>query len=103
MKIEGIEIELNSVYEQGLREEIMSRVSFLFTLLRGTIPMNRAIGLPPTLIDLTHHEARAQFSVAAIELIDTCEPRAEVDSIDFVDDGSGRIIPKVVIVYHGDD
>lgn len=103
MKIEGIEIEFNSEYERGLREEITSRISFLFSLLAGTIPMNRAIGLPERLIDLMNYESRAEFTVAAIELIDTCEPRAAVDSIDFVQNEYGKTIAKVVIAYHGDN
>lgn len=103
MKIEGIEIEINSVYERGLREELTSRISFLFSILQGTIPMNRAIGLPERLIDLKSFGLRAQFTVAAIELIETYEPRVSVDSIDFIEDDFGKSIPKVVIVYHGDN
>lgn len=103
MRIEGIEIELNSVYERELREELLSRISFLFSMLQGTIPMNRAIGLPEQLIDLNTFESRAQFTVAAIELIESCEPRAAVDSIDFIEDEFGKSIPKVVIAYHGDN
>lgn len=103
MRIEGIEIEFNSEYEQGLREEITSRIAFLFSIFSGTIPMNRALGLPDYLPDLKSHEERAQFTVAAIELIDNYEPRAAVDSIDFIKDENGTIIPKVVIAYHGDN
>ena len=94
MKIEGIEIEINSVYERGLREELTSRISFLFSILQG---------LPERLIDLNSFESRAQFTVAAIELIETYEPRVSVDSIDFIEDDFGKSIPKVVIVYHGDN
>ena len=46
---------------------------------------------------------RAEFTVAAIELIDMCEPRAAVDSIDFVQNEYGKTIAKVVIAYHGDN
>jgi len=103
LKIEGIDIIVNSIYERELREELISRISFLFTVLQGTIPMNRAIGLPESLIDLESFESRAQFTVAAIDLIEAYEPRVSVDSIDFIEDKFGKLIPKVVIVYHGDD
>lgn len=103
MRIEGIEIELNSVYERELREELLSRISFLFSILQGTIPMNRAIGLPEQIVDLNIYESRAQFTVAAIELIDMCEPRAAVDSVEFIENEFHKLIPKVVITYHGDN
>ena len=45
--IDGVQIIINSVYEKKLREDIFNKIKFLLTLIKGTIPMNREIGIIP--------------------------------------------------------
>ena len=48
--IDGVKIVLNGAYEKELRGEILDKCMFLLTLIKGTIPMNREIGLDPDII-----------------------------------------------------
>ena len=47
IKIDGVQIVINSVYERGLRQELLDKAFFLLSCIKGTIPMNRNIGLDP--------------------------------------------------------
>jgi len=44
IKIDGVQIVINSVYERGLRQELLDKAFFLLSCIKGTIPMNRNIG-----------------------------------------------------------
>lgn len=103
MKIDGVIIELNSDYECELRKEILEHVGFMLSSFRGTIPMNREIGIDPDTASAISFEARAKYTVGAMEMIDKFEDRATVESVDFVEEeGTGKFIPKVVLRYDGE-
>ena len=40
IEIDGVQIVMNSEVELSLRQEIMEKVSFILSVLKGTIPMN---------------------------------------------------------------
>ena len=101
--IDGVQIIINSVYERELREEILDKVTFLLTCIKGTIPMNREIGLDPDIISSPAYVAQNLYTISAIELIDEFEPRASVEEVSFVaSGGAGNMIPKVVLNYNGE-
>ena len=101
--IDGVQIIINSVYEKELRKEIFEKIMFILTLTKGTIPMNREIGLDADILDLPMHEAQNRYTVSAIELIETFETRVTVDEISFnVDEKKGKMIPEVVVTYNGE-
>lgn len=101
--IDGVQIIINSVYEKKLREDIFNKIKFLLTLIKGTIPMNREIGLESEIVDLPMYEAQNRYTVSAMELIEKFETRVTVDKISFeVYEQTGKMIPKVVVTYNGD-
>jgi len=101
--IDGVQIIINSVYEKKLREEIFNKIKFLLTLIKGTIPMNREIGLESDIVDLPMYEAQNRYTVSAMELIEKFETRVTVDEISFdILENTGKMIPKVVVTYNGD-
>ena len=101
--IDGGQIIINSVYEKKLREDIFNKIKFLLTLINGTIPMNREIGLESEIVDLPMYQAQNRYTVSAMELIEKFETRVIVDEISFeVYEQTGKMIPKVVVTYNGD-
>ena len=101
--IDGVKIVLNGAYEKELRNEILDKCMFLLTLIKGTIPMNREIGLESEIVDLPMYEAQNRYTVSAMELIEKFETRVTVDEISFeVYEQTGKMIPKVVVTYNGD-
>lgn len=101
LNIDGVQIVVNSPYERELRQEILEKVTFLLSCIRGTIPMNRDIGLDPDIISAPEIQARNLYTISAIELIDKFEDRVTVEDVEFENVGStGNIIPKVVLQYN---
>lgn len=102
IKIDGVQIVINSVYERGLRQELLDKVFFLLSCIKGTIPMNRNIGLDPNIISQTDTIARNLYTVSVIELIEEFEDRLSVEEVQFESGDSGNMIPKVVLSYNGE-
>jgi hypothetical protein len=101
--IDGVQIIINSVYEKELRKEIFEKIMFLLTLIKGTIPMNREIGMEADILDLPVYEAQSKYMISAIELIEEFETRVTVDEISFtMDEKNGKMIPEVVVTYNGE-
>lgn len=100
--IDGVKIELNSVQDLELRQEILDKVMFLLSCVKGTIPMNRNVGLDPDVISAPTWQAQNLYTISAIELIDEFEPRATVEEIVFDGSSDGNLIPKVVLQYNGE-
>ena len=101
--IDGVQIIINDLYERELRQEIIDKCMFLLTCIKGTIPMNREIGLDPDIVDSPTYIAQNKYTVSAMELIENFEPRASVEEISFTESGvAGNMIPKVVLTYNGE-
>lgn len=101
--IDGVKIVLNGACEKELRNEILDKCMFLLTLIKGTIPMNREIGLDPDIISQLAYIAQQKYTISAMELIDEFEPRAVVEEVLFeMSGGAGNMIPKVVLTYNGE-
>ena len=102
IKIDGVQIVMNSEVELSLRQEIMEKVTFILSVLKGTVPMNREIGIDPDVVSAPTYQAQNLYTISAIEVIEKFEDRVSVDEVQFETDGSnGNLIPKVVLVYNG--
>lgn len=100
--IDGIQIEINGVYERELRNDILGKCEFLLTLIKGTIPMNRDIGIDPGIISQPAYIAQQMYTMGAIELVEKYETRAEVEEVQFeMSGGAGNMVPKVRLIYNG--
>ena len=58
IEIDGVQIVMNSEVELSLRQEIMEKVSFILSVLKGTIPMNREVGIDPDVISAPAYQAQ---------------------------------------------
>ena len=58
IEIDGVQIVMNSEVELSLRQEIMEKVSFILSVLKGTIPMNREVGIDPDVISAPAYQPR---------------------------------------------
>lgn len=101
IEIEGVQIVMNSEVELSLRQEIMEKVSFILSVLKGTIPMNREVGIDPDVISAPAYQAQNLYTISAIEVVEEFEDRVSVDEVRFEANGNGNLIPKVVLVYNG--
>ena len=101
--IDGVQIVINSDVEIALRTEIMEKIAFILSLLKGTIPMNREIGIDPDVVSAPMFLAQNLYTISAIETIEEYENRVRVEEVTFESDGvNGNIIPKVVLAYNGE-
>ena len=101
--IDGVQIVINSVYEKRLRQELLDKAFFLLSCLKGTIPMNRDIGIDPDVISQPEYIARNLYTISAIECIENFEDRLSVEEVNFASTGAdGNLVPKVVLTYNGE-
>lgn len=101
--IDGVQIVINGVYERELRNDILEKCEFLLTLIKGTIPMNRDIGIDPSIVSQPLYIAQQMYTMSAIETIEKYETRAIVEEVQFeTTAGAGNMIPKVRLIYNGE-
>ena len=99
--IDGVQIVINGVYERELRNDILEKCEFLLTLIKGTIPMNRDIGIDPGIVSQPLYIAQQMYTMSAIETIEKYETRAIVEEVQFeTTAGAGNMIPKVRLIYN---
>ena len=101
--IDGVQIVINGVSERELRNDILEKCEFLLTLIKGTIPMNRDIGIDPGIVSQPLYIAQQMYTMSAIETIEKYETRAIVEEVQFeTTAGAGNMIPKVRLIYNGE-
>lgn len=101
--IDGVQIVINGVYERELRNDILEKCEFLLTLIKGTIPMNRDIGIDPGIVSQPLYIAQQMYTMSAIEIIEKYETRAIVEEVQFeTAQRAGNMIPKVRLIYNGE-
>lgn len=95
------QIILDGAHGASLQEEIAEKCMFLLGLVKGTIPMNRDLGMDSDITSEPPHIAQQKYTISAIELIDEYEPRVCVEEVQFETSGeAGYMIPKVVLTYN---
>ena len=68
IEIDGVQIVMNSEVELSLRQEIMEKVSFILSVLKGTIPMNREVGIDPDVISAPAYQAQNLYTIQRSKL-----------------------------------
>ena len=66
--IDGVKIELNSVQDLELRQEILDKVMFLLSCVKGTISMNRNVGLDPNVISAPTWQVQNLYTISLYAL-----------------------------------
>lgn len=87
-------------------EEILQNVRTILSTRIGTVPLDRALGISWEMIDQPLPIAKMAMIEAVIEAIDTYEPRARVESVEFeenTEDAMQGILRPRVIVSLGDE
>ena len=87
-------------------EEILQNVRTILSTRIGTVPLDRSLGVSWEMIDQPLPIAKIELIQSVIEAIDTYEPRARVESVEFeesTEDAMQGILRPRVIVSLGDE
>lgn len=80
-------------------QEILQNVKAIITTLRGNVPMDRAFGINPAVVDEPINIARARLSSEIVKAVKEFEPRADIRNINFSGDfENAQIVLKIRIV-----
>ena len=77
--------------------EILQNVRTILATTKGTIPLDRELGIDGSVIDMPTMQAQAYLTNEIFQAIRRYEPRVSIDNITFDGEISGKLIPKVVI------
>ena len=79
-------------------EEILQNVKIIVTTLKGTVPLDRTLGIDPKIIDSPIDIIKIKLGSSVIEAINKYEPRAKVKNIFFNSNGlDGLVIAKIEV------
>lgn len=83
----------------NIYQEILQNVKAIVTTLKGSVPLDRAFGILPNVIDEPINIARAKLSAEIVKAVKEFEPRARIKNINFSGDMSNaEIIIKMQII-----
>jgi hypothetical protein len=101
-------VEIDLVQPQAIEigatgaSEIYQNVRTILLTRKGTVPLDRQFGLDADILDAPTARAQALLSAAIAEAVDTYEPRARVESVEFTGGMDGGLHPVVRISVRGD-
>lgn len=82
-------------------EEIIQNVRTLLTTRKGSVPMDRALGISADIVDLPIGAAQAKLSAEIVGAVNQYEPRALVQQILYEgSEQSGILRVKVRVAIH---
>ena len=76
-------------------EEILQNIRVIVSTMKGSVPLDRAFGINPDVVDMPILQAKARVTEEIIRAIRTYEPRARINKVGFAGNPDGRLIPKV--------
>jgi len=95
----GIDLRNINMFPNSVQEEILQNVMMLLLTIRGTVPLDRDLGLTNSFIDDPSPRGMMRFAIFVLETIQEYEPRVEVSEVDFAprpnDALDGRLYPRV--------
>ena len=98
----GIDLREINMFPRTTIEEILQNVRMLISTVRGTVPLDRELGLTNSFIDDPLPKGKARFAIFMIETIQDYELRVRVTNVDFaprLDDAlDGRLYPRVKVM-----
>ena len=97
----GIDLREINMFPQTRIEEIIQNVRMLLTTVKGTVPLDRELGLTNSFIDDPMPRGMRRFAIFVVETIQEYEPRVEVTEVDFAPrpDAAmdGQLYPRVKV------
>lgn len=90
-----------SLAPETVVEEVLQNVAMIISTPQYTVPLDRGFGLPQRFIDKPLPVAQAILVSEVLDAIEEYEPRAEVESVSFVQEQQdaqvGKLIPRVEV------
>jgi phage baseplate assembly protein W len=90
-----------NLFPESIEEEVSQNIHVLLSTIRGTVPLDRRLGLDISFIDEPEPRGMMKLAIYALETIQEYEPRAEVMEIEFEpqaeDAADGKLYPKVTV------
>ena len=99
--LEHIEIQFD--YSGSELLEIRRCLQTLYSTPAGTVALDRDFGLEWNFVDMPTETAKSMITVEIISKTARYEPRVEVTKVTYTQDISGRLNPKVVVRYVGNE
>lgn len=87
-----------SLFPKDTITEIIQNISVILATEKGSVSLNPNLGLDRTFVDMPSEKGMLLMRLNLIECIHEFEPRVEVASIDFEDEGEGVFVPYVKVV-----
>lgn len=78
-------------------QEILQNVRTICSTVKGTVPLDRELGIDAVIIDQPVNTAKAIISAKIIQAVREFEPRADVVKVSFKEGSSQEILPVVSI------
>ena len=79
-------------------EEVLQNVRMIVGVWRSEVPLDRELGIDPSLIDAPIGAARARLMSSLAETIKRCEPRASLQSVEFRSDAAEGVVQPIITV-----
>ena len=76
-------------------EEILQNLQTIISTVRGSVPLDRAFGIDPDIVDRPILEAQARITDEILRAVREYEPRARINNVGFAGNPDGRLIPKI--------
>lgn len=97
----GIDTGRINWFTESVIEEILQNVAVLITTVRGSVVLDRNLGIDASFIDEPSPRGMMKASIFLLETIQEYEPRVHVQSVDFAPDPNaamdGKLYPRVVV------
>lgn len=78
-------------------EEVLQNVRTIISTIKYEIPLDRGFGIDGDVIDMPMQQAQAKLTQEIFRAVRQYEPRAIIESISFIGDASGKMVPKVEV------
>lgn len=102
-KVSALDLGNLTGVEDGSVAEILRNVAIILSTKQGEVPMHRGLGIPPEIVDRPAPVAQILLISAIKEAVETYEPRASVDGVEFQSDATTpeKLIPIVEVTING--
>lgn len=81
-------------------EEVLQNVRTILTTYRGTVPLDRGLGISADYLDQPIPLAEATMSSELMTAIRQYEPRARIAGITFTGDDNGALMPRIEVTLN---
>ena len=78
-------------------EEVLQNVYTICSTVKGSVPMERGLGIDGKVIDEPIPKFRGEYIQEVVRSVREYEPRARVSRVEFSGDSDGKVCPKVYV------